>query len=797
MIKLRGEMSDSKRPQKMKTISQKTKGMKKYPGFYTFFWDEKAGKIWLEIDRFNEEFLYVISSTTGLGSNDIGLDRNQLGSTKVVEFNRVGPKVLLIQKNWQYRAVSESAPERIAVEDAFAKSVIWGFEVGAEEKKSVLVDATEFLLRDAKMITVTLKKREAGEYKIDASRCAIYTPRTKNFPNNTEFESWVTYTGDKPGQWIEAVAPDPYSLSLRQHHSFVKLPEPGYKPRLHDPRCSYITTSWNDYSTPTDQPLMKRYITRHRLEKKNKNSKISPAVKPIIYYVDNAVPEPIRSALVEGASWWNQAFEAAGYKDAFQVKIFSEDADPMDIRYNVINWVHRQTRGWSYGQMVRDPRTGENLKGHVSIGSDRIRQDYMIALGLVGDYTGEPGDSKPMLEMALARIRQLSAHEVGHAIGLGHNYAASINNRASVMDYPPPTIKIENGSIDLRDAYDTGIGEWDKVAICYGYQDFPNNIDEKNALNEILTKAFKSGLWYLADPDARYGSAHPLAASWDSGVNPIDELEHIINVREIALRNFDERKVRVGDSMATLEEPLVLVYLIHRYQVEAVASVLGGIYYNHTVRGDVQKNPVLVSPEEVKRGLKVLLKTLDPEFLAFPEKIRTLLPPRHPSYAEHRDLFQGRTGLPFDSLAAVEQSATITIESILHPERAARMVEYHAYEPQLPTLSDIIDVLIENTWKKQYENAYHAEIQRTVNNVLLYRLMSLASDEKVSTSIHGVSYAKLEELRLWLNDRIHDVKDSSQKAHYLYGVKQIKVFQKDPTKIKITQPLNPPMGPPL
>ena len=790
-------MAESKKPEKPKTIAQKTKGMKKYLGFFPFHWDEKAGKIWLEIDRFNEEFLYVISSTTGFGSNDIGLDRNQLGSTKVVEFNRVGPRVLLIQKNWQYRAVSENASERIAVEDAFAKSVIWGFEVAAEDKKSVLVDATAFLLRDAKMIAVALKKREVGEYKVDSSRCAVYLPRTKNFPKNTEFESWITYVGEKPGQWIEAVAPDPYSLTLRQHHSFVKLPEPGYEPRVYDPRCSFFTTSWNDYATPTDQPLTKRFITRHRLHRKNHKADVGPPVEPIIYYVDHAVPEPIRSALVEGASWWNQAFEAAGYKDAFQVKILPEDADPMDIRFNVINWVHRQTRGWSYGMMVRDPRTGENLKGHVSIGSDRIRQDYLIALGLVGDYTGEPGDSAPMMEMALARIRQLSAHEVGHAIGLGHNYAASINNRASVMDYPPPTIKINDDSINLKDAYDTGIGEWDKVAITYGYQDFPKDVDQKKALNEILEEAFKSGLWYLADADARQGSAHPLAASWDSGANPIDELEHLIKVREIALRNFDERKVRVGDSMATLEEPLVLTYLIHRYQVEAAASVLGGVYYNHTVRGDVQKNPSLVPPDEVKRGLKVLLKTIHPEFLAIPEKTLMLIPPRPPSYSEHRDLFQGRTGLPFDSLAAAEQAAGITLESILHPERVARLMEYHAYDPKLPTLGDVIDSLIDCTWKQQHENSYHAEIQRTVNSVLLYRLISLASDDKVSTSVRGVAYMKLEELWRWLENQVHEVKDESQKAHYIYGSEQIRAFQEDPTKVKITPPLPPPMGPPL
>jgi len=789
-----------KAPEKIKTIAQKTKGMVKYSGFFPFYWEERTGKIWLEIDKFDSEFLYVISSTTGLGSNDIGLDRNQLGSTKVVEFNRVGPKVLLIQKTWQYRAVSENPTERQAVEDAFAKSILWGFEVAAEDKNRGLVDATPFLLRDAKMISVTLKRREVGEYKVDSSRCAIYLPRTKNFKENTEFEAWLTYTGEKPGLWIEAVAPDQYALTLRQHHSFVKLPEPGYSPRLFDPRCGYSTTSWYDYGTPVDQPLVKRFVTRHRLKKKNPRAKVSPPVKPIIYYVDHAVPEPIRSAIIEGAGWWNQAFTACGYKDAFQVKVLPKDADPMDIRYNVINWVHRQTRGWSYGMMVRDPRTGENLKGHVSIGSDRIRQDYLIALGLVGDYAGEPGDSKPIMEMALARIRQLAAHEVGHAIGLGHNYAASVNNRASVMDYPPPTIKLKNGQIDLSDAYAVGIGEWDKVAVAYGYQDFPDGADEKKELNQILEKAFKSGFIYLADADARPGSANPLAASWDSGSNALDELEHIIEVREVALRNFSENKVRVGDSLATLEEPLTLMYLLHRYQVEAAASFVGGVYYNHTVRGDVQKNPELVSPAEAKRGLDVILKTLSPVFLAMPEKLLKLIPPRPPSYPDHRDIFPGRTGLPFDSLAAAEVAANLTLESLLHPERASRIVEYHARNPELPSLDMVLHELLAQTWMTLHQDPYHSEIQRVVDNVVLYHMMSLVVNEKLSSSVRGVVYLKLDELKKWLEKRVSGEGkevDELQKAHYLYGAKQVQAFQENPDKVRIEPPLTPPMGAPI
>ncbi|MCK4646624.1 MAG: zinc-dependent metalloprotease [Candidatus Aminicenantes bacterium] len=780
------------------SISKKTAGMEKYPGYFTFYWDAKEGKIWLEIDKFNMEFLYVNSLRAGVGSNNIGLDRNQLGRTRIVKFERVGPKVLLVQPNYSFRAISDNPDERRAVEEAFAQSVIWGFPVEVEGGGRIIVDASRFFLRDAHNVIGSLRRRNQGNYKLDITRSAIYLPMTKNFPYNSEVEALLTFTSENPGSYVRQVAPDPGSITVRQHHSFIRLPDDNYKPRTYDPRANFSGMNYMDYSTPVDESIVKRFISRHRLKKKNPSAKISDPVTPIVYYVDRGVPEPIRSALVEGASWWNEAFEAIGYRNAFQAKVLPEGADPMDVRYNLINWIHRSTRGWSYGSSVRDPRTGEIIKGHVALGSLRIRQDFLIAEGLVADYREGKKKSKEMLEMALARIRQLSCHEVGHTLGLGHNYASSVNDRASVMDYPHPLVKIKkDGSLDLSDAYDTGIGEWDKVSISYGYQDFPVGVDEEKELKAILNRAFSRGLYFLSGQDAGSDSAHPLANVWDNGKDPVDELERMMKIRSIALKNFSERKIRTGAPMATLEEVLVPVYMFHRYQVEAAASVLGGLYYNHKLRGDVQKNPEIVSASEQRRALDSLLRTIQPESLAIDQSLLNIIPPRPPGYRQTPELFSRYTGPTFDPLAAAETAANLTIGLVLQSGRAARLVDYHSRNKTYPGLSDVLDKLILSTWKSAKKAGFKAEIQRVVNNVLLYNLMMLAADEEAPTQVRAIASLKLEELRRWLDKRMESIKDEDQRAHYFYACSQIKLFQENPEKIKLAIPLRPPAGAPI
>ena len=772
--------------------------MQKHPGYFTFNWEEKTGKIWVEIDKFDTEFIYVFSLTAGLGSNDVGLDRSQLGGSKLVRFQRVGPKVLLVQSNHAYRAVSDNPDERKAVEDSFARSVIWGFQVEAEQEGRVLVDATTFVVRDARNVVATIKQRGQGDYELDMSRSAVYLPNTKNFPCNTEFEALLTFTSKNPGELIGGVAPDPRSITLRQHHSFVPLPDNGFKSRSYDPRSNFSAVRYMDYATPVQEPIMKRLIRRHRIQKKDPSLAVSEPVKPIIYYVDRGVPEPVRSALLEGAAWWNQAFEAAGFKNGFRTELLPEGVDPLDIRYNVINWVHRSTRGWSYGSGVTDPRTGEIIKGHVSIGSLRVRQDFLIAQGLKGNYEEGSDNSSELLEMALARIRQLSCHEVGHAIGLGHNYAASVNDRASVMDYPAPTVKIsEEGTLDLSDAYDTGIGEWDKVSIEYGYKEYPKDTDEEKEIKAVLDKAFSSGLYFLSGGDAGPGSAHPLCHPWDNGRNPVDELQRTLDIRAIALGSFSEKRIPVGAPLATLEEVLVPLYLFHRYQVEATATVLGGLLYNHRLRGDVQKNCEMVPAQEQRRALSMLLKSIHPETLAIPEGILRLIAARPPDYPQHNDLFPGRTGLPFDPLAAAETASVITLDALLHPDRAARIVEYSSRSGDLPTLGEVLDKTIAWTWKSRHENRYHAAIQRVVDDVLLGHLVRLAANEKAASQVRATTYLKLVELKDWLRGRLATETCQEQKAHFLYGMAQIAKFETDMEADKLTLALKPPQGPPI
>ncbi len=779
-------------------ISEKTPDMDKFPGYFTFYWDEEAGKIWLEIDKLDSEFLYVNSLPAGIGSNDVGLDRNQLGQTRIVKFLRIGPKILLIQPNYSFRAISDNPDERKAAEDAFAQSVICSFAVEAEEGTRVLVDATSFVLRDAHNIINRLRRTNQGNYRLDPTRSAVYLPNTKNFPLNTEFEAILTFTSDNPGQYVRQVSPDPSSLTVRQHHSFIQLPDNNYKPRTYDPRANFSGMTFMDFATPIEDPIHKRFIVRHRLKKKDPRAKLSEPVEPIVYFVDRGVPEPVRSALIEGANWWDEAFAVIGYKNAFQVKVLPEGADPLDIRYNMINWIHRSTRGWSYGASVVDPRTGEIIKGHVALGSLRLRHDFLIAQGLIGDYGDKKNNSSEMREMALARIRQLSCHEVGHTLGMGHNYASSVNARASVMDYPHPLIRIkEDGSLDLSDAYDTGIGEWDKVSIAYGYQDFPEGVDEDKELRGILDRAFSRGLYFLAGQDARSDGAHPLANVWDNGKNPVDELERMMNIRSIALKSFSEKRIPMNTPLATLEDVLVPVYLLHRYQVEAAASTLGGLYYNHTLRGDTQKNPEIVPASEQRRALVMLLKTIQPENLALDEKTLNLIPPRPPGYRQNRDLFSGYTGLTFDPLAAAENAASITISAILHPARAARMIEYHAREKEVPGLAEILDSLISSTWKSGTKSGIQGEIQRVINQVILRELMSLAANEDAAPGVGAMAFLKIEELKEWLSQEVKSVNDEYQKAHFLQAIWQITLFQKNPDRIKMIGPLPLPQGPPI
>ncbi len=780
-----------------KSIADITKDMQAFDGFFKFYWDESKGKIWVEVDKLDMEILYVNSLTAGVGSNDIGLDRNQLGSTRIVKFIKSGPKLLMVQPNYRYRAISDNEEERLAVEEAFAQSVIWGFKIEKEEGSRLLVDFSSFLLRDAHGIANRL--RNQGTYRMDASRSAMYMDRTRNFPKNTEFETTITFTGTARGGFIRSVTPSSDAVTVRMHHSLVELPDDNYTPRVFDPRSGYGAISYYDYATPIDQPLVKRFIRRHRLEKKNPGAAVSEAVEPIIYYLDRGTPEPIRSALLEGASWWNEAYEAAGYKDAFQVKMLPPDADPMDVRYNVINWVHRSTRGWSYGSSVTDPRTGEIIKGHVTLGSLRVRQDFLIAQGLVEAYSEDKEADPRLLEMALARLRQLSAHEVGHTIGLAHNFASSVNDRASVMDYPHPMITVDGlGRTDFSKAYDTGIGEWDKRTIIFGYQDFPEGTNEEEALNKILTENNEMGLQYISDSDARpaFGS-HPTGHLWDNGASAAQELRRMSNVRKEALNKFGEKNIPVGTPMATLENVLVPLYLMHRYQVEGVAKSIGGVDYTYAVRGDGQNANEMVADAAQRDALEAILETLAPSFLALPEKVIKLIPPQPMGYSRGRELFNIHTGNTFDPIGAAESSANHTIRFLLNPQRLARLIEQNSRDPKRLSANEAMNALLDAVGQKRENTSFEKEIGRMTEKLAVTHILNLAGDKDIMRQVSALALLKISELERKLAQQSSYSQDPNQLAHILYLQNLIAQFKSDPAKFELPAIPSMPDGSPI
>lgn len=729
------------------SIASKTAGLQAMDGFLPLYWDEARGKLWLEVPETGVEFLYVHSLAAGVGSNDIGLDRNQLGRTRVVQFERAGRKLFLVEPNYEYRAVTDNAAERRAVTDAFARSVLWGFTIAAETDGRLLVDATDFVIRDVHGVSDRLRGAGQGSYQLEESRSTVHIENTRAFPRNSEVEVLLTFTGEATGRHIRSVTPSPEAVTIRQRHSFVASPPPGYEPRELDPRSGFFGVTWTDYAAPLGEPMTRRWVSRHRLEKQDPSAELSDPVEPIVYYLDPGAPEPVRSALLEGASWWNQAFEAAGYRNAFQVRVLPDTADPLDVRYNVINWVHRSTRGWSYGSSVTDPRTGEIIKGHVLLGSLRVRQDYLLAEGLLSPYR-EPGVIPPeMEEMALARIRQLSAHEVGHTIGLAHNYLASARNRASVMDYPHPLVRLaDDGSIDLSAAYDTGIGEWDKVSIAYGYSDFTEGTDEDAALERIIERARERGLIFLSDQDARpAGSAHPQTHLWDNGEDAAVELRRMMDVRAVALQRFGEAAIRADMPLATLEEALVPLYFHHRFQIEAAAPALGGKYYTYALRGDGQLPLRRVPADEQNAALGALLETLAPEALALPRSIIALIPPRPYGFPAHQELFGRYTGLTFDPIAPAGVAARMTLSMLLHPERAARLVEQAALAPGLPGLIDVLDGLEAATFGPTPDDGYRAEIKRLVEDAVVEALMELAGAAEMP-QVRAIATHRLQRL---------------------------------------------------
>ena len=804
-------------PTVSQTIAQRTTGMTAMPGLLPLFWDATAGKLYLEIPRLNQDLLYTNSLPYGTGSNDLGLDRGQTAEGRVVRFERTGPKVLLVQPNQAFRSSATDQAELLAVRQSFPESVLAGFTVAAEDSPApdksqpVLVDATDFFLRDAHGVIDSLTRAQQGTYKLDPTRSTIDLTNTKAFPKNTEVEALLTFTTDtvaggrRGSSFVADVTPDPHALTLHEHQSFLELPGPGFNPRRYDARAGYFPTSYRDYNAPLGQSLDQQFIVRHRLNKKDPACRLScEAEAPIQYYVDRGAPEPIRTALLEGARWWDQAFQAAGWAPGtFKVDILPADADPMDVRINIIQWVHRYTRGWSYGAALVDPRTGEILKGNVTLGSLRGRQDYLIAESLLSPYvTGRAitPDNDPMLAMVLQRIRQLAAHETGHTLGLAHNFAASaFSQSASVMDYPHPYVTLgKDGIPDLSHAYAVNIGQWDKVAIDYGYRQFGARFNEKTELDKILAASQKTGLIYITDEDARpFSGAHPHAHLWDNGADPADELNRILTIRAAALDRFNENAIKPGTPLAQLEDTLVPLYLLHRYQTEAAIKEIGGLDYRYSLRGDGQPLPQIVSLADQNKAIAAVLKTLTPDTLTLPESLLKILPPRPPAMPRTRESFPSETGLTFDPIAAAETAADLTLQVLLDPARASRIVQYHLRENPGPSLRVLLESISKITAERPAGgHSISSEVERAVEFRALEAMFTLALNPAASSQARAITRSHMEDIyKQWTTEAAPA--DSAEAIHRKALVHRMDEFHVEQTKFIPAQVMEAPPGMPI
>ena len=656
-------------------------------GFVDLYLDAEGGRVLVALPKPDEDgvslrAIQATGLTAGLGSNPIGLDRGRANGGEIVAFRKVGEKVVAEIENWAYRASADNPLERKAVRDSFARSFVWSGEIlGTGPEGELLVDLSTYLTRDTMDVRATLKQHpKGGAFQVSKDLSMPDVSAALAFPDNVEFDAFLTLTSDEPKAEVWATAADARSVTLVQHTSLVRLPDDGYTPRMFDPRSGAIDVGYYDFSAPLTGQVGQSFARRFRLQKQDPTAEFSPAREPIIFYVDSGAPQEIRDALIEGASWWADAFEAAGFPDSYRVEVLPEGAHPLDVRYNVIQWVHRQTRGWSYGGGLTDPRTGEMLKANVILGSQRVRQDRMIFEGLAGAEKTGTGEANDPVQIALSRIRQLSAHEVGHTLGFAHNFAASSNDRASVMDYPAPFVRVgQGGDLDFSAAYDVGIGEWDKVTTMWLYRQYPEGVDENAAGDALLESARASGLRYIDDPQGRgVGTAHPYASVWDNGADPVASLLNVMQVRDVALENFGLNVLQSGEPTSRLRAVIVPIYLYHRYQVNAAAKMIGGYEFHYAETGEADAAGAPVPASQQRAALDALVATLDPAVLDLPNDTLDLLTPPLVSFrgaGAGAEYFPGETGAMFDLLTAADTSASQTLSALFHPQRVARLIE--------------------------------------------------------------------------------------------------------------------------
>ena len=789
------------------SISRYTREFEKRDGYFPLYWDTEEGRLLLEIPRLDEEFLYLTSLATGMGSSRLGLDRGMITDEAIARFVRVGQKVLLILSNPRFRAVNTDNPALVrSVDESFPTSTVAAFDILAEEKEGeVLVDATKHFIADHVGVVRRLRDADQGTFSLDRDRSTVYHARTRAFPGNTEVEVALTFTSDNPGSVVRSHAPDGRAVTLRQHHSLVELPDGNYRPRKADARIGNFGVSFFDFSKSFDAVYQSRWISRHRLQKRSPGAPLSAPVEPIVYYLDRGIPEPYRSAFREGAMWWNEVLEAAGFSDALRIEDMPEDMDPLDARYNVIQWVHRTEPGSSIGPSFVDPRTGEIIKAAVRMDSYRSLVDFNIYAGTL-PAVAEPGseDISEWLasldpdasaeEFAMARRRQHSAHEVGHTLGLSHNFVAASYGRASVMDYPAPLIKLVNGEIDLSEAYRDGPGAYDSVAIRYAYTEFPPS-QEEAGLEAIINEAMANGIKFNADGDNASWSSYPEVTSWINGTDAVAELARVTDVRRMLIERFDERAIGEGEPMVWLNQRFVPVYLHHRFVLEGAIKAIGGMEFRYAVRGDQLPPTRLIAPARQRQALELVLDALEPEALAVPERVLDLMAPRAYGYSTDARFFGSEAAPAFDQIGAARTLATMVMGNLLTPRRTARLVAFNARDGDSPALEEVIARIIERSWGALRGGA-QAALRRVVQRVVVDELIDLAANQNATVESRAAAEWGLRRISEMIQTRVALLPE--EEAHQMMAAADIQRFlnrRAEPTNR--SDALGPPPGTPI